>query len=202
MVGIEYLYFDLGGVFFHWQGGLERLAEDSGHSLDRVREVFGRHDSLAVRGEISPQELWSRYCQELGMKEKERIDFLTYWTNCFVPISETHQLVYELIKRECPVGLVTNIYDGTLNMALKNGSVPRLPYRDIVQSCKLGLAKPGEAIFKYALEVAGVDAERILVVDDTEENILAVKKLGFQTYLFDTRNPQQSVTKIREMLNP
>jgi putative hydrolase of the HAD superfamily len=45
------------------------------------------------------------------------------------------------------------------------------------------LRKPDEAIFKFVLQDAGINAEETLFIDDTYNNIDAAANLGFKTHL-------------------
>ena len=48
-------------------------------------------------------------------------------------------------------------------------------------SCIVGAAKPAPEYFLGALEMAGVDADQALFVDDSAENISAAAALGLRT---------------------
>ena len=50
-------------------------------------------------------------------------------------------------------------------------------------SCKIGLRKPNDKIFRLVLSENGLIPEETLFVDDTEEHIEAAKKLGIRTHL-------------------
>ena len=57
-------------------------------------------------------------------------------------------------------------------------------FRVALTSCYLGLRKPDAAIYARALEILGRPAERILFIDDREENTTAARQAGMQAIQF------------------
>ncbi|RPF33981.1 HAD family hydrolase [Streptomyces sp. TLI_185] len=57
---------------------------------------------------------------------------------------------------------------------------------EVVNSARVGLAKPDPRIYRLAADLAGVRPERCLFVDDTEENTEAAAALGMQPVHFRT----------------
>ncbi|WP_405872122.1 MULTISPECIES: HAD family hydrolase [unclassified Streptomyces] len=51
---------------------------------------------------------------------------------------------------------------------------------DVVNSARVGLAKPDPRIYRLAASLAGVRPERCLFVDDNEQNVAAATALGMQ----------------------
>jgi putative hydrolase of the HAD superfamily len=54
-----------------------------------------------------------------------------------------------------------------------------------LSSCFLGLRKPQPAIYRRALDILGKPAERILFIDDREENVTAARAAGIKGIRFD-----------------
>jgi len=54
----------------------------------------------------------------------------------------------------------------------------------VVNSARVGLAKPDPRIYRLAAELAGTPPERCLFVDDSEENVEAAAALGMRTVHF------------------
>jgi putative hydrolase of the HAD superfamily len=54
-----------------------------------------------------------------------------------------------------------------------------------LSSCYLGLRKPRPAIYRRALDILGTPAERILFIDDRQENVTAARAAGIQGIRFD-----------------
>ena len=56
----------------------------------------------------------------------------------------------------------------------------------VVVSGRVGLRKPDPAIFRHLLECFGLEAERTLFVDDSERNVEAARRLGFEALRFES----------------
>lgn len=54
-----------------------------------------------------------------------------------------------------------------------------------LSSCYVGLRKPQPAIYKRALDILGKPAERILFIDDRQENTAAAAAVGMKAIRFD-----------------
>ena len=52
-------------------------------------------------------------------------------------------------------------------------------------SCYVGLRKPAPAIYRRVLDILGNPAERILFIDDREENVAGARAAGFRTIRFE-----------------
>jgi putative hydrolase of the HAD superfamily len=63
-------------------------------------------------------------------------------------------------------------------------------YFDVaLSSCHLGLRKPGAEIYRRALDILGRPAERVLFIDDRQENVAAAAALGIRTIRFEGAAP-------------
>jgi putative hydrolase of the HAD superfamily len=60
----------------------------------------------------------------------------------------------------------------------------RTHFEVALSSCYLGLRKPEIAIYQRALDILGRPAERILFIDDREENLTGARAVGMQTIQF------------------
>jgi 2-haloacid dehalogenase len=73
-------------------------------------------------------------------------------------------------------------------------------FDDIVISGEVRLAKPDPAIFYLLLERIGRPAEECLLIDDAEHNIIAARKLGFQTIQFHSSLQLRQELELRQIL--
>lgn len=68
----------------------------------------------------------------------------------------------------------------------------------------LKIQKPDARIFQLTLERLGCEANDCLYVDDREGNLVAARKVGMNTILFNSRNIQyegSEVTDFIQLLN-
>ncbi|MCF6524184.1 HAD-IA family hydrolase [Streptomyces sp. JJ36] len=91
-----------------------------------------------------------------------------------------------------PVLLVTNAASDLDEDLLSLGMADFLP--GVVNSARVGVAKPGRRIYEIAAAQAGVSPERCLFVDDKPENVAAAVALGMQGLHF------RGVGDLREVL--
>nr|NNM90640.1 HAD family phosphatase [Bacilli bacterium] len=57
-------------------------------------------------------------------------------------------------------------------------------FDDVINSYRIGLAKPDNDCYHYALDRLGVKPEEVLFVDDKERNTVIAHQLGMHTYVY------------------
>lgn len=196
---IKFIYFDIGGVLINWRGIFPHLSKKTGRTLEEAERIYIQYDAIACRGVITPKEMGEKLDRDFGVQKGQTIDVNQLAIDNFRPIKESHDLISDLMKRH-HVGLLTNIYHGVYDLSIKHGFIPDLPYRAVVQSCRLGIIKPEKEIYHHAQKKAKVPHENILFIDDYEDNIKAAKELGWSTVHFETHNPQKSIKEISQIL--
>ena len=177
-----FAYFDLGGVVFNWEKGLNKMAEFSGKSLERVKEVFKKYDDEACRGKITSDELGKFYERELDFS-LNGIRFSDFWVSNFSPILKTHELLKRLVARNISIGLLTNIYRETYEKALGK-YIPDLPYKAVVKSCDCGYIKPEFEFLEIAQSLAGVPKSEVTLIDDYVINVEKARDFGWCGIVF------------------
>jgi len=65
----------------------------------------------------------------------------------------------------------------------------------------INLIKPEDEFFLYAQRKVNVLSSEILLIDDSRENIDKVKKLGWNGIWFDENNPEDTIKRVKEILN-
>jgi 2-haloacid dehalogenase len=67
----------------------------------------------------------------------------------------------------------------------------------IILSCDVGLCKPDPAIFALLLQRLGLPGERVLFVDDRDDNLAAAVALGIRGHLFvDAQRLRQDLERL------
>jgi len=198
VIDVKFVYFDLGGVFFNWKPALKDLSEHLHRPYEEVEAVFKKYDDDTCRGKISPSGLFKLFGEELNVSVDIQ-DPEEWWSDRFIPIKPTYDLAAELIKKY-KVGLCTNVYAGVLNKIFQKGYVPELSYSTIIESCKIGVVKPEDEFFRIAQEKTGVSSHEILLIDDSAVNVKKASEIGWNTIRFETLNPEDSVSVIKDAL--
>jgi len=91
---------------------------------------------------------------------------------------------------------------GFLEELMARDIVPNIKYDSIIDSSKVGHIKPELEIFKIAEKAALCKPEEILSIDDSRANLMAAEKLGWHVSWFDDYNSEESVSRIRNLLEP
>lgn len=65
-----------------------------------------------------------------------------------------------------------------------------------VVSGRVGVRKPERRMFELGLEALGVPAERVLFVDDFEENLPPARELGMSVFLHDPADPARTIAQL------
>ncbi len=185
---VKCVFFDFDGVLRHWDPGIYGIEEKFGIPLDAVREAAFSKDSVdpAVRGVITDEEWRSNVVSRLATlyPDKDAQGVVNHWS------SFTGELVPEVLSiiKECKavtkVALFTNA-TSRLNQDLKALGIDEL-FDYVVNASEAGSVKPEPEIYKYALNLAGVDSAEAFFVDDREKMIATAVQLGWTGYLFGT----------------
>jgi FMN phosphatase YigB (HAD superfamily) len=98
------------------------------------------------------------------------------------------------------VGLLSNIMPGFIPEMIQRGLVPNITYDAVIDSSEVRAIKPEQRIFEIAQERAKVNAEEILLIDDSRANVMAAGQMGWKVMWFDDYRPDESVARVRASL--
>lgn len=110
-----------------------------------------------------------------------------------------HKLSKEIAKKY-KVGILSNYYRDYFEEATKQGFIPKIKFDEVIISAEVGCMKPDEAIYKIAQDWSGYKADEIMFIDDKKENLFTASNFGWQTFLFDYKNPKKSCQEIGKIL--
>lgn len=199
--GVEFIYFDVNGClvrFYH--RAFVQVARDYSVPPDLVEMAFLHFNEKACRGELSMYDFNRAIAKRLGIPS---LDWYKYYLAAVEPMHGMDKVV-EWAAKNYAVGLLTNIMPGLLKELLRRRVIPDLHYDAIIDSSEVGLVKPDTDIFKLAEERSGLPAGKLLLVDDTRENVAAAEGLGWHVLWFDYAQPEESVEQVQmaiEMTN-
>ena len=196
--GVRFVYFDVNGClvrFYH--RAFAQIAKDYGVPPDLVEMAFLHYNSDACRGVLSMQDFNALIAKRLAIPS---LDWPKYYLDAVEPMPGMQKVV-EWAGQNYGVGLLTNIMPGLLPSLIHKGVVPNLKYDVIVDSSETGLIKPDVQMFKVAAEKSGVEPSKILLVDDTRENVATAEELGWHVLWFDYAQPEESVEQVKMALD-
>jgi putative hydrolase of the HAD superfamily len=84
---------------------------------------------------------------------------------------------------KCMLGALNNEARATNDYRFENFGI-RKHFKVALSSCYVGLRKPGQAIYRRALDILGKPAERVLFIDDRAENAAAAVAVGMKAIRF------------------
>lgn len=195
--GIRFVYFDVNGTLARY---FERAFTEVAHASDKpveiVESLFWHYDGAACRGSMTNQEVDKIFSTELGIT-----DFS--WQKHYMENIQATPGSVEMVRwasEHYEVGLLTNNWLGYTDELVKKGIVPDIKYAAVVESAKVGCAKPEAKIYEMAQELANAQPEEILLVDDTQAYLSGAEEAGWHTVWFDGLNPEGSIASVKTAL--
>lgn len=182
---IEAVVFDVGGVFFHQPTALtDAVARSHGITGDvLVERLFGGQIwDDHKRGKTTEDEYWAEIVDGLPASFDGRVEALRERVDRAILLDDALVAVIRRLRPDCRIAALSNA-GGELERRLAHfGLSPLLP--TVINSHRVGMAKPDPEIYLYTAEVLHVAPEQILFVDDRTRNTLAAEQIGFRTHVY------------------
>jgi FMN phosphatase YigB (HAD superfamily) len=195
---IGIVYFDVGDVLARHQGGLNALSEMFRVSLPEITKELQVLGIQGNSGKIATQTIWDSLTITFNY-QGQNVNFLDFWLDFLKPISEAHDLLFD-ISKVVSIGLLTNLFPGMYAELLRRGDIPNAPYLTSVVSCNVKVAKPDQGIFKIAEDRINISPDRILFIDDNAENIAVANRRHWHTVHFNPNELTDSINEARTIL--
>ena len=208
----DHLFFDLDHTLWDFETNSRATLMDLYKELDlegkanthfdHFHDTYHHHNTIYWdrfrKGYINREELrWKRMWRTLvdykisdealakSMSERY-LEILPTKTNLFPDCKE---LLTYLSEKNYPIHLITNGFEKTQQLKLKNSGIDHY-FKEIITSEQAGIMKPHAAIFEYALNKAGTTAEKTIMVGDTlEVDMLGAINAGMDTAYFNPAEP-------------
>jgi len=197
---IKAVIWDMGGVILRTEDWKYRtqLAEFYNLTLKGIHDLVFNSDSAkrATLGEIDEKAHWKNLGEQLGLNQKELIDFQKrFW--------QGDQLDQDLVgfirslQTDLKTGLLSNAWSGA-RVVLTDSKPCIDAFHFSVFSNEVGLAKPNPAIYRYMLSLCEVQPTEAIFVDDAIENVEAANLLGIHGVHFESAD--QAVSSVEALL--
>jgi HAD superfamily hydrolase (TIGR01509 family) len=184
-VGIDIVFFDLGGVVLRTehQAPREHLAERLNVSYeDLVQVVFeGESARRASLGEITAQQHWEAVAGRLGRPVSEAPALRQEFFGGDVLDRELIEFVRTL-RPGRRTGLISNAWADTRDYIIRNRFDDAFDL--LVISAEVGFLKPDPRIYELALQRGGSAPAAALLVDDMPANVEGAVAAGMSAILF------------------
>lgn len=203
---IKFVYFDVGGVvikdFSKSNKWVELWRELGGEAnkLDDFLSLWDKYEGEVCVGRDTDSIL-PILKEELGIRVPENYSLLT---DGFVKRTEPNPSIWPIIakvKSRVKIGLLTNAYPNMFEKTKKTiGLLPAIEWDVVVDSSLVGYKKPDKEIFEIAAEQCGEKPKNIFYIDNSEIHTEAAKKLGWQTYWYDSGDYEGSSRRLEVYL--
>lgn len=189
---IKNIVFDLGNVIIDIDvpQAAQSFAQLSGQKPEDVVEMFG---TAGLFGQFETGKLdadgFRAYVRDL-LKNPDWEDAVvdTAWNSLLLDIPPERIEMIQKLSENYRLFLLSNtssIHIEAVNRILEKATgVARLDdlFEKLFLSYEMGLMKPDPAIYEQVLQEAGLEASETLFLDDNENNIVAARALGIQTF--------------------
>jgi epoxide hydrolase-like predicted phosphatase len=202
---IKFIYFDIGGVLIsdlvinnEWDKMKREwgLAPDQWNQFETEFNEFENQINLGLETDTFVPIMRNKY----KLKLPENYSLFDDFMNRFIPVTQLWPSITELSKKYS-LGLFTNMYPGMTGEFINRRMLPDIHWQQIVDSSREKISKPNIGIYQIAQQRSGVKNSEIFFIDNLPENILPAQSLGWQTYLFDTRQPGHSAAELASFIS-
>lgn len=193
--GSETVSEDILGVYFGLHGvlvdGLEavfgRMAEDLAIEPGKIEDRFWRYEEAAITGRMSVFDFEQAIAFDLGVSQRSLQLRKHYLASC-VPNKRQFDRLFSYKQKGKKIGLLTNSFPGFLDDLFGEGILPysRSEFDMVVDSSKIGAAKPFAGIYEAAERAADLLPNKLLLVDDTPSHVEAAKARNWQGHVLRT----------------
>ncbi|WP_405420838.1 HAD-IA family hydrolase [Streptomyces erythrochromogenes] len=171
---------DIDGVIRHWPAA-DALERANGLRPGALAAAAFAPDRLqpAVTGEISDEQWRSAVAADLadacGSRERA-LAAVRAWSDLVPAVDPEVVALLRDVREVAFVALVSNATT-RLERDLERQGLAGLADH-VVNTARIGVAKPDPRVYRIAAERLGVAIERCLFVDDTPNNVVAAREVG------------------------
>lgn len=192
---VKFIYWDVNDVLVHYfHRALVVIANESDIPLNKVENTYWHYNTAGNRGDITMQQFNEYLGKDFGIKN---FKWQNYYLDAIEPIKEAVDLMVELSKK-IETGLLTDAFPTMTTRMIKDGILPDLDYKAVIESSEVSAVKPEPKIYQIAQEKSGHSGSEILFVDNSRNNLMAAANLNWQVTWFDDVRPKDSAQRVRE----
>ena len=205
---VAFVYFDLGNVLLSFDPAIacRNLAERFSMTVSQARSAVyesGLQDRFE-HGQVSGEQFAESVRQQLGQSASAMptAAILDAISDMFTPIESMRTVLNGVRDRGLPVGLLSNTCKAHWDWIQRQRyTVMDFEFDVTILSYEIGAMKPDAAIYDAAERAAGVPAERILFLDDREENVAAASRRGWQAAQAVGGEPSEVVLRAHRLID-
>lgn len=185
---VKNVVFDIGGVLADFR--IQEFMMEKGLDAPTIKRilrasVMNPYWTKFERGEVTEEETVQAFVAADPQIEAEIRRAFTDLSGMLVIQDYAIPLVKRLKDAGCGVYYLSNYSKKAYDEC--GESLAFMPYMDGgIVSFRVGLTKPDPQMFSCFLEGYGLQAESCVFIDDSEENVVAARELGFVGIVFRT----------------
>ncbi|WP_326762788.1 HAD-IA family hydrolase [Streptomyces phaeochromogenes] len=171
---------DVDGVLRHWPGN-DEIEQAHGLPAGALAGAAFAPARVhpAITGEITDEQWRSAVAADLAStygSQEQAHAAVAAWSE-LVPLVDLE--LVDLLTRVRDVASVALVSNGTtrLEQDLARQGLDSLAHA-VVNTARIGVAKPHPRVYRIAAERVGATPERCLFIDDTEANVTAAREVG------------------------
>jgi len=200
MDNISVVIFDVGGVLLDWRSSAKSLALHLGVDFEKLLSALFEVAPLMNCGKVSNVEGWRTILNSLGSSENPRT-IIRQWRAEEFWFPESLKLIDELSERGYKLAIFSNSWLGLTSSSEKHTFPPQIAIFDyIFDSSNDGLTKPHIKYYKLVQKSLDIPPNRLLFIDDDGQNLEPAKKLGWNTFHFNTHQAKDAIKQTRSLL--
>ena len=170
---IRTIIFDFGGVLGSdadaWETNFERILEITRISLIQMNQIYKSHSLKLNLGKQELSDLWKVVCKQ--SKKDIKITNLQKIYESNISINrDVLNLAIELKHKGFNMEILSNESKDGMKIKTKKFNLDKI-FSNIYCSAFLGMAKPDQKIFEYALNDLRIGGGEAVFIDDRKENI-------------------------------
>jgi len=161
----------------------ELLSRASGLEFEHVVDILNPFSDIVTKvqnGQLPMREVFEKHVGSLNEKI-EFFQFVDAWNTMLGEDFSQVRAAYESLRPEISLYTLSNTND--LHARQLQGHWLREVSREFWLSCEIGMNKPDEKVFHWALEQMQLSGDEVVFFDDLEDNIAAASQLGIRGYL-------------------
>jgi putative hydrolase of the HAD superfamily len=196
---IKGIILDMGGVLLPEDNELmlKKFSKQAKVDFKILKTMLAEENDNLVLGKVSIKEFLTRVRNRFGI-EPDSFSLQNMWDKIYV---ESTPINFELLdkmkelKKKYRVALVTNIFDSTAQINQRRKIF--YPFKPVLLSCRIGLAKPDIKIFARAIREMGIEGKECVIIDNNQKNIDSAKEFGMKTIFY--KNNKQLFSDLKKI---
>lgn len=169
--------FDLEGVLFDWEKGLNSFAKRLDINSEEFHKFLVNNLKKLESGELTSNNFWEEFKQEFDIQLSIN-ELQNLWVGEQPSKKFAWKFAKQLKEKGIKIAICTNTWNGNINTFLKlHPNLVEFDY--IFDSSTIGHTKPQPEYFKFVENVTGFRGKDILLIEDSDENIEGAKDFGW-----------------------